>query len=192
MFINLALSSVYGGFILKAVERHLTDSTLAISCVWNSDATTSDDAGTNVGLSYFGTIAVIAANAIIFGMATWYLHSRDQKFYRITQLVGLVLMTASAIGATIRVISLSQAFGTPSVTLSDEGEKAWTFGTLLSLTLLLLPVISIIEILRGEVRCAPPVADDDDKAQLLGSNGNELHSFQPNPFFGSQNNLFKK
>lgn len=192
MFINLALSSVYGGFVLKAVERHLTDSTLPISCVWDAEAVTSDDAGTNVGLSFFVTIAVIAANAIIFGMATWYLHSRDQKLYRITQLTGMVLMTASAVGATIRVVTLSQAFGTPSVSLVDNGEQNWSFGTLLSLILLLLPVVSIIEILRGEIRCAPPVADEDDKAQLLGSNGSELHAFQPNPLFGSQSNIFKR
>lgn len=192
MFVNLALSSVYGGFELKAVERHLTNSTLAISCVWDPDAVTSDDPSTNIGLSYFGTIAVIAANALLFGMATWYLHSRNQKFYRTIQLVGLALMTASAIGATVRVTTLSQAFGTPSVQLSDDGERNWSFGTLLSLGLLLLPVVSVIEILRGEIRCAPPLPDDyDDKAKLLG-HANELHTFQPNPFWGSQNNLFKK
>ncbi|KAH8194572.1 hypothetical protein TruAng_011267 [Truncatella angustata] len=192
MFVNLALSSVYGGFVLKAVERHLTDSTLPISCVWDPETITAEDAGTNVGLSYFATIAVIAANAILFAAATWYLHSRNQKFYRTIQLVGLVLMTASAVGATVRVLTLSQAFGEPSVKLSDEGERTWSFGTLLSLSMLLLPVVSVIEILRGEVRCAPPVADDDDKTTFLGSNGNELHTFQPNPFWGSQNNLIKK
>ncbi|KAK9800958.1 hypothetical protein AB5N19_00966 [Seiridium cardinale] len=192
MFVSLALSSVYGGFVLKAVESHLTNSTLPISCVWAPDAVTSDDAGTNVGLSYFGTIAVIAANAIIFLLATWYLHSRDQKFYQITQLVGLVLMTASAVGATVRVVTLAQAFTTPPVPLDGDGERTWSFGTLLSLIMLLLPVISVIEILRGEVRCAPPVADDSDKAKLLGSEGNELHPYQPNPLWGSQSNLFKR
>lgn len=193
MFVNLALSCVYGGFVLKTVQTNLTDSTLPISCVWDPDADTSGSSGaTNVGLSYFGTIAVIAINAIIFLLATWYLHSRDQKFYRITQIVGLVLMTASAVGATVRVAVLSQAFGHPSVPLADEGEKSWSFGTLLSLILLILPLISVVEILRGEVSCAPPLPDDSDKSRLLGGNENELHPFQPNPFWGGQTQMGKR
>ncbi|ETS79416.1 hypothetical protein PFICI_09269 [Pestalotiopsis fici W106-1] len=192
MFVSLALSSVYGGIILKAVENGLTESTLPIACVWDSDAVKTSSSGASKSLSYFGTIAVIAINAIIFGMATWYLHSRDQKFYRITQIMGLVLMTASAVGATVRVITLSQAFGSPSVPLADEGEKSWSFGTLLSLTLLILPLISVIEILRGEVRCAPPVPDEGDRTKLLGTDENELHPFQPNPFWGGQNQMRKR
>ncbi|KAF7515249.1 hypothetical protein G7054_g14670 [Neopestalotiopsis clavispora] len=192
MFVNLALSCVYGGFVLKAVQSDLTNSTLPIACVWDPEAAKADTTGTNVSLSYFGTIAVIAVNTIVFGAATWYLHSRDQKFYRITQILGLVLMTASAVGATVRVATLSQAFGEPSVPLADEGERSWSFGTLLSLILLLLPVISVIEILRGEVRCAPPVPDDSDRTKLLGTEDNELHPFQPNPFWGAQSQMRKR
>jgi hypothetical protein len=208
MFANLALSSVYGAFMLKAVQRDLTESTLPISCVWDDAAVTGPaDPATappvNVGLSYFGTIAVIAGNALVFAAATWYLHSRQQRLYRVTQLVGLVLMSASAMGATARVLMLSQAFGQPSVPLADESEKNWSFGAWLSVGLLLLPVVSVIEILRGEIQCAPPVEDDDEHSKLLGAGagggggapgmtGNELSTFQPNPFWGSRTDMFKK
>jgi hypothetical protein len=71
-------------------------------------------------------------------------------------------------GATVRSYLLSQAFGTPDVKLGDEGEKQWSFGQLLSLLMLLLPVISVVEIMRGEVAVAPPVQDEDKQALFDG------------------------
>ena len=94
-------------------------------------------------------------NVVVFLLATWYLHSRAQRFYRVVQLVGIVLMTGVAIGSAIKIILLSQAFGrdTPDrVKLRDNGEQLWSFGQLLALLLLLLPGISIIEIYRGKCR----------------------------------------
>ncbi|KAI1498609.1 hypothetical protein F5X99DRAFT_315979 [Biscogniauxia marginata] len=196
MFVNLALSCIYGVFILEAVIDGINDSTLPISCVWQDD-TNKAPATSNVGASIFGTVAVIAGNGIVFLLATWYLHSRTQRWYKIVQFVGLVLMIASSIGATVRVCIMADAFvRSPPIRLSDKGEEQWSFGQLLSVGMLLLPLVSVIEILRGEIKCAPPVADEG-KEPLLG--GNELQSgvvrptsFQPNPFFGSQTNLFKK
>lgn len=182
MFVNLALSCVYGVFMLEAVQKNLTASTLPIVCAWDPD--TLQGKPTNSGLSYVGTIIVIAGNTIVFAMATWYLHSRTQKFYRATQLVGLVLMTASAVGATVRVTKVSQAFGSPTTPLADKGEKVWSFGAWLSLGLLLLPLVSMIEILRGQVHYAPPVIDEEDKTHLLPRDGDELDTFQPNPIWG--------
>jgi hypothetical protein len=44
----------------------------------------------------------------------------------------------------------------------------WSFGQLLGLLMLLLPVVSVIEIMRGEISVAPPVEDsDDDSARLI-------------------------
>lgn len=149
MAANLALSCVYGVFVLRAVSVGLDASTLPVECVWRPDAAGSGS-GTNVGVSFAGTIAVIAGNCATFGLATWYLHSRSQRWYRIIQVVGLFLMVAVAIGAAVRVVLLSQAFGTPSVPLSDEGEKEWSFGQLLGMLFLFLPVISVIEIARGK------------------------------------------
>ena len=40
----------------------------------------------NAGLMYVGTAAMIAGNCIVFGLATWHLHSRQQRFYWIIQL----------------------------------------------------------------------------------------------------------
>ncbi|KAJ8126341.1 hypothetical protein O1611_g7296 [Lasiodiplodia mahajangana] len=199
IFVNLVLSSLYGIFILKAVGDGINDSTFPIACVWEKTDTSGLASTGNNGLSYLGTIAVIVGNVVVFVLATWYLHSRTQRFYRIIQIVGLLLMTAISIGAITRVSLLADALGANHpIKLSDGGEKQWSFGQLLSIGMLLLPIVSIIEILRGEIKCAPPVADSgDDKDRLLGENEVELNSrhqasFQPNPFFGSQTNLFKK
>ncbi|KAH7153016.1 hypothetical protein EDB81DRAFT_790284 [Dactylonectria macrodidyma] len=156
MFVNLALSCVSGIFVLEAVSKGLDDKTLPIACVWELDG---KGAPSTAGLSFAGTIAVIAGNVVIFGLATWYLHNRSQKFYKLIQIAGLVLMTAIAIGAAIRIILLSQAFGNPSVKLSDTGETSWGFGQLLSMLLLIMPLISVIEIYRGEIKVPPPVED---------------------------------
>lgn len=197
MFVNLVLSCVYGIFILEAVRDNLNTKTLPISCVWQSGDSLVSGSASNTGVSFVGTIAVIAGNVIVFGLSTWYLHSRNQRFYKVIQIVGLLLMTASAFGATARVIVESQAFGNPGVALSDEGEKVWSFGQLLSVGMLLLPLVSVVEILRGEIQCAPPVADDAKTGLMddneLQENPSVRHSFQPAPFFGgSQANLVKK
>ncbi|CAM1510122.1 Fc.00g004570.m01.CDS01 [Cosmosporella sp. VM-42] len=191
MFVNLALSCVSGVFVLEGVSKGLDDKTLPIACVWEVDG---NGAPSTAGLSYVGTIAVIAGNCIIFGLATWYLHSRNQKFYKLIQIAGIVLMTAIAIGAAIRIILLSQAFGNPSIKLSDQGEKDWSFGQLLSMLLLIMPLVSVIEIYRGEIQVAEPVEDDREKEfdGELQSNPQNRSSFQPNPFFGSKTNLFTK
>lgn len=192
MFVNLALSCVSGIFVLQAVAKGLDDDTLPIGCVWQVDG---NGPPSNAGLSYVGTIAVIAGNCVVFGLATWYLHSRRQRFYNAVQIIGIILMSAIAIGAAVRIILLSQAFGKPSVKLSDQGEKEWSFGQLLSMLLLVLPLVSVVEVWRGEVKLAPCIGDDRQRlydGELQEGPKNNHSSFQPNPFFGSQTNLFKK
>ncbi|KAF1737442.1 hypothetical protein CRV24_003061 [Beauveria bassiana] len=122
------------------------------------------------------------------------LSSVSGRWYKTVQVAGLLVMAAVAVGATVRVVLLSSAFGKPSVTLADEDEKSWSFGQLLSMLLLVLPLISAVEIYRGDVQMAPPPAEDADR---LLYDGGELQSrpgnrFQPNPFFGSKTNSFKK
>ncbi|KAI0503148.1 hypothetical protein F5B22DRAFT_563037 [Xylaria bambusicola] len=198
IFVNLVLSSLYGIFILRAVQRGINDSTFPIACVWEETDGSGQPSTENRPLSFIGTIVVLAGNVVVFVLATWYLHSRTQRFYNAIRIVGLLLMTAISIGAVVRVSLLADAFdGKHPVKLSDGGEKQWSFGQLLSVGMLLLPVVSIIEILRGEIKCAPPVADFGDKTSLLGetelqTNHRDRDSFQPNPFFGSQTNLFRK
>jgi hypothetical protein len=145
MFINLVLSCVFGIFVLMAVMKDLKP-TLPIACVWELPP---HSASSNAAISIAGTIAVIAGNCLVFGFGVWYLHSQKKKWLKFFQLVGLIILLASGAGAAIRVILLSQAFGTPSVPLNDTGEKDWSFGQLLPLLLLLLPLISAIEIYRG-------------------------------------------
>jgi len=184
MFVNLVLSCVYGVYVLQIVNKNLAP-TLPVACVWT---VAGNGAEANAGFMYVGTAAVVAGNCIVFALATWYLHSRLQRFYKAVQLVGILLMAAIAVGASIRVVLLSQAFGTPSVALSDDGERVWSFGQLLSLLVLLFPVISVIEIYRGEIKVAPPAQGDEMPPDLKVRN-----SFQPNPFFNkSQTSLFKR
>ena len=194
MFVNLALSCVCGIFVLQAVAKGLDDETLPIACVWKTGGV---GAPSNAGLSYVGTIAVIAGNCIVFGLATWYLHSRRQRFFNAIQIVGIILMAAIAIGAAVRVILESQAFGSPSVDLGDQGEQEWSFGQLLSMMLLLLPLVSIIEVYRGEIKLAPTPPLESDRVRICDSELQEgprvyRSSFQPSPFSGSQADLFKK
>ena len=89
-------------------------------------------------------------------------------------------------GAAARIITLSQAFGNPNIPLSDRGEKDWSFGQLLSMLVLILPLISALEILRGELAVPPPV--DDDARPLveepLQENPRIRNSYQPSPFWG--------
>ena len=72
---------------------------------------------------------------------------------------------------------VSQAFGSPPsyLNLVGSSEKEWSFGQLLSLLLLVLPVISTVEIMRGEIRVTPSRADEStekvDDEMVLQANG---------------------
>ncbi|KAL2061242.1 hypothetical protein VTL71DRAFT_7515 [Oculimacula yallundae] len=190
MFVNLVLSIVSGTFILMSVMRDLKP-TLPIACVWEVEAT---KAASNAATSVAGTIGVMAGQVIFFVVGVWYLHVKNRKWLRTVQLVGLLVLGAIGISAAVRVILLSQAFGTPSVKLADTGEKDWSFGQLLPLLLLLLPLVSAVEIGRGEMKVPSPIADDDAAPLLSGGEkppGNRS-SFQPNPFWGEQKSRFSK
>ncbi|CRK26187.1 hypothetical protein BN1708_014400 [Verticillium longisporum] len=97
MFVNLGLSVVYGVFILRAVETGLADDPIPISCVWETNS--GNGSSNRSGLSYFGTIAVMTANVLVFALASWYLHWRIQRFAKPVKLVGTLLMGALAAGA---------------------------------------------------------------------------------------------
>jgi hypothetical protein len=145
MFVNLVLSVISGIFILMATMKDLKQ-TLPIACVW---VVSSTGAPSNAGISIAGTIAVISGQCIFFGVGVWYLHIRERRWITLIQIVGLLVMVAIGATAAVRVILISQAFGTPSLPLADTGEKDWSFGQLLPLLLLLLPLVSAVEIMRG-------------------------------------------
>ncbi|KAG0650025.1 hypothetical protein D0Z07_3713 [Hyphodiscus hymeniophilus] len=170
MFVNLILSMASGIFILETVMKDLQP-TLPIACVWEVEP---HSAASNAGVSIAGTIAVMAGQAIFFALGVWYFHVQNPQWLRIVQISGLVVLIALGLGATIRVILLSQAFGSPSVKLKDTAEKDWSFGQLLPLLLLLLPVVSAVEIMRGEMQVPSPVKveekpldSDSDEKDLL-------------------------
>jgi hypothetical protein len=146
MFVNLVLSCVSGIFILMATMKDLKK-TLPIACVWQVPST---GAPSNAAISIAGTIAVISGQCIFFGVGVWYLHIKERRWITLIQTVGLCVMVIIGATAAVRVILLSQAFGTPSLPLEDMGEKDWSFGQLLPLLLLLLPLVSAIEIMRGK------------------------------------------
>lgn len=149
MLVNLALGCVYGIFMLRVVQRGLETSTNPTACAW-----VGDTKGTVTGstISYVGTIAVMVGNLLVFIGATWYLHDRKQFAFKWIQLAGFVLMTAIAVSATARILLTSQAFGEPSVNLADDGEKMWSFSTSVTLLMLVLPLMTVLELYRGEVR----------------------------------------
>ncbi|KAF2403559.1 hypothetical protein EJ06DRAFT_283032 [Trichodelitschia bisporula] len=185
MFINLVLSCTYGVLVAMNVTKDLQP-TLPISCVWKIPAR---KAPSYLGISIVGTIAVMAGSCIVFALGVWFLHSRRERWNKIIQVAGLAVLTAIGVGAAIRVILLSQAFGSPSVSLRDTNEKDWSFGQLLPLLLLLLPLMSVIELIRGEMRVPAPVME----GEYIGEEKNQARlSFEPNPFWGSRSNLVAK
>lgn len=149
MFVNMALTIVFGVFVLESNMESLSP-TLAVVCVWKDDHAKSSEGQGNRTISVIGTIAVIAASVVIFALGTWYLHMKRQRWGKIVRCVSLLVLAAMAIGAAVRVIIISQAFGNPSVKLADTGEKEWSFGQLLTMLLLILPFVSALEIFRGE------------------------------------------
>ena len=130
---------------------------------------------------------------------------------KVIQMLGLVILVGIGAGAAIRVILLSQAFGKPNVPLKDAGERDWSFGQLLPLLLLLLPLVSSVEILRGELCFLREIGRSDANEWYVGEmkipspmvdnhiplvDQNDKQgvrtSFQPNPFWGSQVSRFSK
>ncbi|RMZ68903.1 major facilitator superfamily [Pyrenophora seminiperda CCB06] len=188
MLINMCLGILSGIFILQTVMKNM-EPRLPIACVWEVQ---NKDAAPNAALSIAGTIAVIAGQVITFGFATWYLHNRSNpKWLKTVQVIGLFACLAMGIGATVRVVLESQAFGHPPAALNLQGspEGNWSFGQLLPLLLLVLPVISTIEIARGE-ELKPKSRVDEDTVPLYAS-GSDME-FQPNPVMGSASSLFRK
>lgn len=195
MLLNLVLGSISSIFILQTVTKNL-EPRLPIACVWEVE---SRGASSNAAVSIAGTIAVIAGNGIVFIFGTLYLHSRkNPRWLKSVQVVGLIFLIGSGVGATIRVIMVSQAFGSApeSVNLTGPSEKSWSYGQLLPLLMLIMPAISTIEVFRGEMRIVPSEADNDDDTMPLFSSGTELQqqrpNFEPNPLWGSSSNLFKR
>jgi hypothetical protein len=145
MLVNLVLSSVSGIFVLKSVLKNLKP-TLPIACAW---VLPSGPAASNAAVSVVGTVAVTAGNCIVFGLAVWFLHIENRKWIKYIQSLGYCVLVAGAVGATVRVLQISQAFGHPSVTLADTQEEDWSFGQILPILLLLLPLLSAVELIRG-------------------------------------------
>ena len=199
------LSCVFGVFVLMAGLRGLPP-TLPIACVWELPQSKAGPVD-NAALSIVGTVAVIAGNCIVFALGVWYIHSQSHRWTKIVQATGLLVLLAIGAGATVRVILLAQAFGNPSVPLQDGGEKDWNFGQLLSLLLLLLPLVSAVELVRGtymrllwrarkrgytdirelgEMNVPSPVSEERVPLVITHPHLQGREVFQPNPFWNSQ------
>ena len=101
MLVNLFLGVLSGIFILQTVVKNL-EPRLPIACVWEVE---SRGSSSNTALSIAGTIAVIAAQGILFVLSTWYLHNRaNPAWLKSVQVVGLCARLAMGVGATVRVI----------------------------------------------------------------------------------------
>jgi hypothetical protein len=190
MAINMFLGILSGIFILQTVLKNL-EPRLPIACVWEVEGRGKSS---NAATSVAGTIAVIAGQVIVFILSTLYLHARQYpKWMKSVQVVCLIALLAMGIGATVRVVMESQAFGSPpeSVNLVGPSEGKWSFGQLVPLLLLALPIISTVEIMRGETRTPPSRVDEDSQPLFAGGNDMEFQ-FQPNPMLGSNSNFFRK
>ena len=186
MLVNMFLGILSGIFILQTVLKNL-EPRLPISCVWE---VASRGKSSNAILSLVGTIAVIAAQVIVFVLSTWYLHSRSNPHWlRSVQVVGLLTLLAMGVGATVRVIMESQAFGNPpaSVNLTGPSEGSWSFGQLLPLLLLVLPFMNLLEIARGEMRMSQSRLNDDNVPLYTRD-----MDFEPHPLAGSTSRFFKR
>lgn len=151
MFVNLVLGCVFGICMLRVLQKDLGTSTLATLCAWDDTIKTESPSNSSEIVSFLGTIVVIAGNIIVFTAATWFLHDRRQRGFKWIQLAGICVMAAIAVSATVRVVVSSQAFGIPSTPLADNGEKQWSFSTIVTLLMLALPLMTVLEIYRGEV-----------------------------------------
>ncbi|KAF2838959.1 hypothetical protein M501DRAFT_848474 [Patellaria atrata CBS 101060] len=190
MFVNLVLSIVSGVFVLLSTTKDLKD-TLPIACVWEVPYPKFQPR--NAAISIAGTMAVMAGNCIFFVLAVWYLHSRGQRWLRFVQIAGLLVLIAIGAGAAIRVLLISQAFGNPPSDLKfkDQAEKDWSFGQLLPLLLLLLPVVSALEITRGEMRVPAPMVDGHMPLDHESKPASRIReSWQRNPFFSTGRSRF--
>ncbi|KAF2856081.1 hypothetical protein T440DRAFT_438726 [Plenodomus tracheiphilus IPT5] len=188
MLVNMFLGILSGIFILQTVLRNM-EPRLPIACVWEVESRGSSG---NAAISIAGTIAVIVGQVVTFILATWYLHNKSNPHWlKTVQVVGLTACLAMGIGATVRVVLESQAFGHPpaSVNLQGPSEGSWSFGQLLPLLLLALPVISTVEIMRGETVMPKSRVDEDMTPLFADGAGME---FQPNPLVGSATSLFRK
>jgi hypothetical protein len=182
MLVNMCLGVLSGIFILQTVMKDL-EPRLPIACVWEVDK--RGGPSSNAAVSIAGTIAVIVGQVVVFVLSTLYLHTRtNPTWMKSVQVAGLVILTAMGVGATVRVVMVSQAFGNvpDGVNLVGSSEKDWSYGQLLPLLLLIMPLISMLEVVRGETR-TPPSKVDDESEGLLGET--ELQ-YQPNPIWGKK------
>ncbi|PSR80212.1 hypothetical protein BD289DRAFT_485095 [Coniella lustricola] len=151
MFVNLVLGCVFGVCMLQVVFHNMETSTNPTACAWVAHAPQSSSASERT-TSIVGTMAVIAGNLVVFTAATWFLHDRRQVAFKWLQLTGLCVMSTIAATAMARILMSSQAFGTATTPLADNGEKTWSFSTSVTLLMLALPLMTVLEIYRGDGR----------------------------------------
>ncbi|KAJ4301823.1 hypothetical protein N0V90_003919 [Kalmusia sp. IMI 367209] len=186
MLVNMLLGVLSGIFILQTVMKNL-EPRLPIACVWEVDKRETSSSS-KAALSIVGTIAVIAGQVLVFVLSTLYLHTRtNPRWMKSLQAVGLVILFAMGVGATARVIMVSQAFGNvpEGVNLEGPSESSWSYGQLLPVLLLGMPLISLLEVIRGETR-TPPSKVDEEGEGLLGDTELQGMTYQPNPIWGNK------
>jgi hypothetical protein len=169
MLVNFILSCTYCAYVFRNTFINLPQ-TLPIQCAWIRDP---DNARSPLwGLGLAGALAAHIANLAILSLATFYLHYPGKRFPPIVRTMGLGVTIVFALGACTRAMLLSQAFGRPNVQLADMAERNWDHGQRLAMLLLPLPLISAVQIWRGELKI-PKVYSIDDTvpltAQVSGS-----------------------
>jgi len=149
MFVNLMLSCVSSIFLFLDITKQVSP-TLPMSCILKDHPATTPRTHSDIRMSQARTIGVIVGQCLVFIMAILWLHSSRNRWYHPLRALCYFVLTAVAIGGTVRVLQLSQLFGTPSVPLADQGEAILNFGQILALVLLVSPVISTLEMYRSK------------------------------------------
>ena len=177
MAISLALVVTYGIINIVSLAKGLRR-TLPVACLF-VNTPNSSDRFTNKALTTLPSLSVLigitCSAPVLFALAVailgpeWFWLSRKAKlsefhFEKASKWVALFLQVVLAVVVGFQcfiVITSSAAFGGKIDYLANESnEVTWSFGQVLPIILLLLPILSAIEVFRGSSPYAPPVKSE--------------------------------
>jgi len=147
MFVNLMFSCVMSIFLFMEIQKQVTP-TLPMACIFRDYPVITPRSISDIRISQAGTVSVIVGQCAIFIMSLLWLHSAKNGWYNPLRALSYLFLTAISIGGTVRIIQLSQVFGTPSVPLKDKTASVLNFGGVVMLCLLISPGLNAFRMYR--------------------------------------------